>query len=33
MEKLGQIRFQDEDSVIRFTLIPFENNTLRMYVS
>lgn len=32
MEKLGQIRFQDEDSVMRFTLVPFENNALRMLV-
>lgn len=32
MEKLGQIRFQDEDSVMRFTLVPFENNVLRMLI-
>ena len=33
MEKLGQIRFEDNDSVIRFTLVPFKDNTLRMSLS
>ena len=33
MEKLGQIRFEDSDSVICFTLVPFKDNTLRMSLS
>ena len=33
MEKLGQIRFEDSDSVIRCTLVPFKDNTLRMSLS
>mgnify|MGYP003616783013 CR=1 FL=1 len=33
MEKLGQIRFEDNDSVIRFTLVAFKDNSLRMCLS